>query len=101
MASLLCTIFILPLTQLDEELEVLHAAFDQAKTELKATEARLKEVNRSLHLLSQYYHTKEAYLEYKKSKNKKGSTRNSVKSTGRHGKNGWKWEPLSVTGTAS
>ena len=58
-------------TQLDEELEVLHAAFDQAKTELKATEARLKEVNRSLRLLGQYYHTKEAYLEYKKSKNKK------------------------------
>ena len=56
--------------QLDEELEVLHAAFDQAKTQLKVTETRLKEVNRLLRLLGQYYHTKNTYLEYKKSKNK-------------------------------
>lgn len=57
-------------TQLDEELEVLHTAFDQAKNKLKETESRLKEVNRSLRLLGQYYHTKKTYLEYKKSNNK-------------------------------
>ena len=58
--------------QLDEELAVLHTAYDQAKKEVKETERRLKEVNRSLRLLGQYYRTRKAYQAYRRSNSKKG-----------------------------
>lgn len=57
--------------QLDEELAVLHTAYDQAKKEVKETEQRLREVNRSLRLLGQYYRTKKAYQAYRRSNSKK------------------------------
>lgn len=58
-------------TQLDEELAALQTAYDQAKEEVKETEKRLKEVNRSLRLMGQYYRTKKVYQSYRRSSNKK------------------------------
>lgn len=57
--------------QLDEELAALRIAYDQAKTEVKETEKRLKNVNRCLRLLGQYYRTKKIYQSYQKCSNKK------------------------------
>ena len=58
-------------SRLDEELASLHTAFDQAKTDVKETEKQLREVNRSLRLLGQYYRTKKVYQAYRKSSSKK------------------------------
>ena len=58
-------------TKLDEELAALQTAYDQAKAEVKETEKRLKEVNRSLRLMGQYYRTKKVYQSYRRSSNKK------------------------------
>lgn len=58
-------------SRLDEELASLHTAFDQAKTDVKETEKWLREVNRSLRLLGQYYRTKKVYQAYRKSSSKK------------------------------
>lgn len=58
--------------QLDKELAVLHTAYDQAKKEVKETEQRLREVNRSLRLLGQYYRTRKTYQAYRRSNSKKG-----------------------------
>ena len=44
----------------------LSAAYQQSKAELKATEKRLKDVNRQLRLLGQYFKTKAVYREYLK-----------------------------------
>lgn len=49
---------------LDKESEVLSHAYQQAKSELKSTEAALKLVNRKLRLLGQYYSTKQCYHTY-------------------------------------
>ena len=57
--------------QLDEELAALRTAYDQAKTEVKETEKQLKNVNRSLRLLGQYYRTRKTYQSYRRSSNKK------------------------------
>ena len=57
--------------QLDEELAALRTAYDQAKTEVKETEKQLKNVNRSLRLLGQYYRTRKIYQSYRRSSNKK------------------------------
>lgn len=57
--------------QLDEELAALRTAYDQAKTEVKETEKQLKNVNRSLRLLGQYYRTRKIYQSYCRSSNKK------------------------------
>ena len=57
--------------QLDEELSALRTAYDQAKTEVKETEKQLKNVNRSLRLLGQYYRTRKIYQSYRRSSNKK------------------------------
>lgn len=58
-------------SQLDEELKRLQTAYDQAKTEMKETEKQLREINRSLRLLGQYYQTKKVYQAYRKSSHKK------------------------------
>lgn len=58
-------------TKLDEELATLQKAYDQAKAEVKETEKRLKEVNRSLRLMGQYYRMKKVYQSYRRSSNKK------------------------------
>lgn len=57
--------------QLDEELASLNLSYNQAKEDVKATETRLKEINRSLRLLGQYYRTKKVYQAYRRSRNKK------------------------------
>ena len=57
--------------QLDEELAALRTAYDQAKTEVKETEKQLKNVNRSLRLLGQYYRTRKIYQSYRRCGNKK------------------------------
>ena len=57
--------------QLDEELAALRIAYDQAKTEVKETEKQLKNVNRSLRLLGQYYRTRKIYQSYRRCSNKK------------------------------
>lgn len=57
--------------QLDEELAALRTAYDQAKTEVKETEKQLKNVNRSLRLLGQYYRTRKIYQSYRRCSNKK------------------------------
>lgn len=57
--------------QLDAELAALQTAYDQAKAEVKETEKQLKEVNRSLRLLGQYYRTKKVYQAYRRSGKKK------------------------------
>ena len=57
-------------SQLDEELAALRTAYDQAKTEVKETEKQLKNVNRSLRLLGQYYRTRKIYQSYRRSSNK-------------------------------
>lgn len=57
--------------QLDEELAALRTVYDQAKTEVKETEKQLKNVNRSLRLLGQYYRTRKIYQSYRRSSNKK------------------------------
>lgn len=44
----------------------LSATYQQSKAELKATETRLKDVNRQLRLLGQYFKTKAVYREYLK-----------------------------------
>lgn len=46
--------------------------YDQAKKEVKETEQRLREVNRSLRLMGQYYRTRKAYQAYRRSNSKKG-----------------------------
>ena len=58
-------------SRLEEELASLHTAFDQAKTDVKETEKQLREVNRSLRLLGQYYRTKKVYQAYRKSSSKR------------------------------
>lgn len=50
--------------KLDQDLADLSAAYQQSKTELKATEKRLKDVNHQLRLLGQYFKTKTVYREY-------------------------------------
>ena len=52
--------------KLDQDLADLSAAYQQSKAELKATETRLKDVNRQLRLLGQYFKTKAVYREYLK-----------------------------------
>ena len=52
--------------KLDQDLADLSAAYQQSKAELKATETRLKDVNRKLRLLGQYFKTKAVYREYLK-----------------------------------
>lgn len=51
-------------TRLDRDLADAVAAYQQSHEELKATEERLKQVNRQLRLLGQYYKTKGVYREY-------------------------------------
>ena len=53
-------------SKLDQDLADLSAAYQQSKAELKATEKRLKDVNRQLRLLGQYFKTKAVYREYLK-----------------------------------
>ncbi len=50
----------------DQDLADLSAAYQRSKAELKATEERLKDVNRQLRLLGQYFKTKAVYREYLK-----------------------------------
>ena len=52
--------------KLDQDLADLSAAYQQSKAELKGTEKRLKDVNRQLRLLGQYFKTKAVYREYLK-----------------------------------
>ena len=52
--------------KLDQDLADLSASYQQSKAELKATETRLKDVNRQLRLLGQYFKTKAVYREYLK-----------------------------------
>ena len=58
-------------SRLEEELASLHTAFDQAKTDVKETEKQLREVNRSLRLVGQYYRTRKIYQSYRRCSNKK------------------------------
>lgn len=58
-------------TRLDRDLADAAAAYQQSHAELKATEERLKQVNRQLRLLGQYYKTKGAYREYAKTGKRK------------------------------
>lgn len=59
-------------TRLDRDLADAAAAYQQSHAELKATEERLKQVNRQLRLLGQYYKTKGVYQEYAKTGKRKG-----------------------------
>lgn len=52
--------------KLDQDLAAATVAYQQSHMELKDTESRLKQVNRQLRLLGQYYRTKTVYLEYVK-----------------------------------
>lgn len=51
-------------TELDEEYDLLTKRFRQCRSQLKSTEAELKEVNRCLRLLGQYFKGKSVYREY-------------------------------------
>ena len=57
--------------KLDKDLAELTTVYQQGRTELKETEAELKDVNRQLRLLGQYYKTKKIYREYAKGGKKK------------------------------
>ena len=59
-------------TRLDCDLADAAAAYQCSHTELKANEERLKQVNRQLRLLGQYYKTKGVYREYAKTGKQKG-----------------------------
>lgn len=58
--------------RLDRDLADASEAYQQSHTELKATEERLKQVNRQLRLLGQYYKTKSVYREYARTGKRKG-----------------------------
>ena len=58
--------------KLDRDLADALEAYQQSHAELKATEERLKQVNRQLRLLGQYYKTKGVYREYAKTGKRKG-----------------------------
>ena len=57
--------------KLNQDLTELTAVYQQCKSEMKATEAELKVVNRKLRLLGQYYKTKPVYREYVKGRKQK------------------------------
>jgi len=50
--------------KLEKDLAELTEIYQQCRTDMKATEAELKSVNRQLRLLGQYYKTKKTYHEY-------------------------------------
>lgn len=58
--------------KLDRDLADASEAYQQSHAELKATEVRLKQVNRQLRLLGQYYKTKGVFREYAKTGKQKG-----------------------------
>ena len=58
--------------RLDRDLADASEAYQQSHAELKATEERLKQVNRQLRLLGQYYKTRGVYREYAKTGKRKG-----------------------------
>lgn len=58
--------------RLDRDLANASEAYQRSHLELKATEERLKHVNRQLRLLGQYYKTKGVYREYAKTGKQKG-----------------------------
>lgn len=58
--------------RLDRDLADATAAYQQSHAELKATEERLRQVNRQLRLLGQYYKTKAIYRKYAKTGKRKG-----------------------------
>lgn len=58
--------------RLDRDLANASEAYQQSHAELKATEERLKQVNRQLRLLGQYYKIKGVYREYAKTGKQKG-----------------------------
>lgn len=58
--------------RLDSDLTAAKETYQQSHAELKATEERLKQVNRQLRLLGQYYKTKGVYREYAKTGKRKG-----------------------------
>lgn len=51
-------------TELDEEYELMTKQFRECRSQMKSTEAELKEVNHRLRLLGRYFKGKRAYLEY-------------------------------------
>lgn len=51
-------------TELDEEYELVTKQFRECRSQMKSTEAELKEVNHRLRLLGQYFKGKRAYREY-------------------------------------
>ena len=51
-------------TELDEEYELMTKQFRECCSQMKSTEAELKEVNHRLRLLGQYFKGKRAYREY-------------------------------------
>ena len=51
-------------TELDEEYELMTKQFRECRSQMKSTEAELKEVNRCLRLLGQYFKGKSVYREY-------------------------------------
>ena len=57
--------------KLDKELAELTKVYQQSRTDMKSTETELKEINRQLRLLRQYYKTKKIYREYAKGGKKK------------------------------
>lgn len=58
--------------KLDRDFANASEAYQQSHTELKITEERLKQVNRQLRLLGQYYKTKGVYQDYAKTGKRKG-----------------------------
>ena len=58
--------------KLDRNLADVSEVYQQSHAELKVTEERLKQVNRQLRLLGQYYKTKAVYLEYARTGKRKG-----------------------------
>ena len=57
--------------RLDRDLTAAKEAYQQCHAELKVTEDRLRQVNRQLRLLGQYYKTKGVYREYAKTGRRK------------------------------
>lgn len=57
--------------KLDKELVELTKIYQQSRADMKSTETELKEINRQLRLLGQYYSTKKIYREYAKNGKKK------------------------------
>lgn len=51
-------------TELDEEYELMTKQFRECRSQMKSTEAELKEVNHRLRLLGQYFKGKRVYREY-------------------------------------